>query len=244
MHRHVRIFLKILHSLFLALFSVPLIGYGCYLCWCWIRIHLTPAYYGSYEYATIGLILFGLGSLNLWACLYGVWRRSFHGLLFAAPVLIGLASAVHIPCITPRWSSYITDSTYLSHLDRSLCGWHQDNRRFPANESEFREALEKGARHYSDSHTPLSNYNQGGQPLPYEIIVVNNAGGPRVNDVTKRPGVIYYCVSSDLQEFWVTMTSLRSIVAPAAYLRYLADSPERGLSLVHGAGAASPALHR
>jgi hypothetical protein len=52
--------------------------------------------------------------------------------------------------------------------------------------------------------------------LPYQVLVFPNATGPRVDNFSERPGVVYYCVSADRQEFWVTMTSLDSVVAPSA----------------------------
>ena len=65
---------------------------------------------------------------------------------------------------------------------------------------------------------PASRYARNGNSLPYEIVVDANAKGPRVTGVSQRPGVIYYCVSRDLNEYWVTMTALDSFVGTAASL--------------------------
>jgi hypothetical protein len=59
-------------------------------------------------------------------------------------------------------------------------------------------------------------------------------------DVSKRPGVICYCVASDQQEFWVTMTSLNSDVASAAVIKRVANRPKMKYWMVHAAGSDYP----
>jgi hypothetical protein len=105
----------------------------------------------------------------------------------------------------------LADSNYLSDVRSFLRVWYEDKHRFPANEVEFREALAKGpaAWQYRVRPVPESEYRQGGKSLPYEIVVETNAIGPRLQDMSQRPGVVYYCVREDLQEFWVTMTALQ-----------------------------------
>ncbi len=246
MQRPVRQFLKGLLSVFLALFSLPTIGYGCYLIWCWVRIHTSSVYYADYWYASTGLALLALGFLTLWAGLYGVWRRSFYGLLLVVPVFVGLAAMVTIPNLPPHGFSLIADTNYLSDVSAFFRVWYEGQHRFPANESEFREALRKGpeAWQYSVGPAPVSRYKQRGDSLPYEIVVVTNAVGPRVTDISQRPGVIYYCVSGDLQEFWVTMTSLQSDFASTAHIRRLAGLPDEPLELVHAVGRNYPVKQR
>jgi hypothetical protein len=39
--------------------------------------------------------------------------------------------------------------------------------------------------------------------------------------------VIYYCVSGDQQEFWVTMTALRYDSSPTANLKMTLEIPEK-----------------
>jgi hypothetical protein len=145
---------------------------------------------------------------------------------------------VYIPNLLPHGFSSIADTNYLSDINAFFRVWYEDRHRFPASESEFREALREGpaAWQYRVGPAPASRYKQRGDSLSYEIVVTTNANGPRVTDVSQRPGVIYYCVSSDLQEFWVSMTSLQSDVASAAYIRHIADLPDEPLELVHAAG--------
>jgi hypothetical protein len=181
MQRSARLFLKGLLSVFLGLFSVPTIGYACYLIWCWIRIHTSDVYYADYWYATTALVFLGLGFLSLWAGLYAVWRRSLYGLLFVIPVFVGLAAMVTIPNLPPHGFSLMADTNYLSDVTAFFRVWYEDQHKFPANESEFREALRKGpeAWQYRVGPAPTSRYMQRDDSLPYEIVVVTNALGPR-----------------------------------------------------------------
>ena len=70
-----------------------------------------------------------------------------------------------------------------------------------------------------------SFYSQRGHRLPYQIVVVNDASGPRLDNVSDRPGVIYYAVSSDQQQYWVTMTGLLKDTSSTATLKRLIDRP-------------------
>jgi hypothetical protein len=242
MHRSVGIFLKGLLSVTLVLFLIPTLGYAGYLLWCWVRIHTGRFYYADYPYATVALVFLGLGLLSLWAILYGVWRRSFYGALFVVPIFICLAAMVSIPNLLPRGFSSVADSNYLSDVRSFFRVWYEVRHQFPASEAEFREALTEGpaAWQYRVPPAPTSRYKQRGNSLPYELVVTLNANGPRIRDVSQRPGVIYYCVSSDLQEFWVSMTSLQSDVASTAYLRHIADIRDEPLDLTHAAGSDYP----
>lgn len=242
MHSTARTVLKVLLSLTLGLFSLPLLVFGGYLFVCWFRIHTSDVYYVEYGYATSALVWIGLGILSLWATLRAVWRRSFYGSLFAAPILLGLAAMVYIPELLPRASSTTADSNYLFAVDAFFRVWYENNNRFPSNESEFSDALSKGpaAWEHKVGTAPESRYSQRGKPLPYEIVVVNNANGPQVADVSQRPGVIYYCVSRDLQEFWVTVTGLQSDVASSAQIGRIAGLPNEEIRMVHAAGRDYP----
>jgi len=237
-----RIVLRLLASALLGFFSIPVIGYGGYLLVCWFRIHTSNVYYVDYPYSTIALAWIGVGSIGLWATLHGVWRRSFYGSLLVVPILLGLAAGVYIPNLVPSEFSMATDSNYLSDVNSFFRVWYEDNHRFPASDAEFRDALWIGpsAWQYRVGPAPASRYRQHGNTLPYEVVVVTNANGPRMTDVSQRPGVIYYCVSKDLQEFWVTMTGLQSDVAPTAFIKRVSNSTEEKIWLIHSAGRDYP----
>jgi hypothetical protein len=234
--------LKLLASALVSVFSIPFLGFGGYLLVCWFRIHTSDVYYAEYHYATVGLIWFAIGLLSLWASLHGVWRRSFYGTLFVLPVFLCLVAMEMIPDILPRGNSTTADSNYSSDVNAFFRVWYENNHRFPANEAEFRDALGKGpaAWQYRVGPAPTSRYMQRGKLLPYAVVVATNADGPRMTDLSHRPGVVYYCVSKDLQEFWVTMTGLQSDVAPTAFIARVAGLPGETVRLVHAAGRDYP----
>jgi hypothetical protein len=238
--------LKALLTLFLGLLSLPMLGFGTYFLTCWFRIHASDVYYVEYSYGIAGLLWVGIGLISLSITLYGIWRRSFYGLLFAIPLFVSLATLVIIPDGRPElFRSMPADSNYLSHLNSSLEVWYEDRHRFPTSESELRDALAKGQAAWQYRlAVPQSRYMLQGKPLPYEFVILKNAIGPRVADASQRPGVIYYSISSDLQEFWVTMTGLQSDVARAAVIKRVADRPEEKYWIVHGAGRDYPVKKR
>jgi hypothetical protein len=51
---------------------------------------------------------------------------------------------VNIPEIIPHEQSGMSGGTCLAAVDSSLRAWYETHRRFPTNELEFREAVEKG----------------------------------------------------------------------------------------------------
>lgn len=201
-----------------------------------------PTCTADYPYLSAALAFLGLGALSFWTTFYAVWRRSFYGLFFVVPVFVGLATMVLVPNLVPLGFSSVADTNYLSSVTAFFRIWYEEHHRFPANEKEFREALREGpaAWQYRVEGAPTSKYAQRGNFLPYEIVVTPDASGPRVTAVSERPGVIYYSVSSDLQEFWATMTSLQSDVSSAAVIRHIAGIPEEPLELVHSNGREYP----
>jgi hypothetical protein len=242
MHRPLRIGLRVLASVLQGLFCLPTLGFGGYLFVCWYRIHTSKVYYSDYPYATSALIWLGLGFLSAWATLRGVWPRAFRGTLLVLPIFLGLVAMEMIPDILPRANGTTADSNYFSAVNSILRVWYEDNHRFPANEAEYRDALEKdpAAWQFRVGSAPTSRYKQRGKLLPYEVVVMTNADGPRMVDLSQRPGVVYYCVSKDLQEFWVTMTGLESDIAASAYIARMAGLPNEKVRLAHAAGRDYP----
>jgi hypothetical protein len=230
-------FKKILLTVVFGLFSVPMVGFGAYLFTCWMRIHFSDVYYADYSYIATALVLIGIGLLSFWVTWEAAWRRSFYGLLFIIPVFLGLASMVIIPNLPlPHTITLGADTNFIVNVTDSVRDWYEKRGRFPADDSEFREALagRADATRYPAGPTTFSKYKQRGSSLPYAIVVVANSRGPRVADVSARPGVIYYCVSSDLQEFWITMTGLEADLGSTASLRQLTWWEKK--SWIHRAG--------
>jgi hypothetical protein len=217
---------KVLVTVLLGVFSFPMLGYGTYLFTCWIRVHTSSLYYVDYPYLSVSLVWLSIGLANAWVTFYGVWRRSFHGFFCAVPVIVGLLVAEIIPNHGPRVSSLGADVSYLSGIHPSLDAWYASNHRFPSSEAEFKEAFPSA---------PVSQYEQNGDRLPYEFVVATGADGPRTANTSPRPAVIYYCVSTDQREFWVTMTRLQSDVAATAHVEIDPGLP-REFWVYHGVG--------
>jgi hypothetical protein len=216
-------------------FSLPMLLFGGYLLICWLRGHTTDGYYVNYPYLKAAVIWIVVGVFSLLLTVVAAWGRSSDRALFAVPILLCFVSLTIIPDQLPHLSeSMMTDSNYLSSMRAFFGIWYEGHHNFPANEAEFRKALAEGpaAWQYSVS-APESQYRQRGNPVPYQIVVVSNATGPRLADVSQRPGVVYYCVSKDLQEFWVTMTALRSDVARTATLKRVAEEPDGDYWMIH-----------
>jgi hypothetical protein len=213
-------------SVILGLFSIPMLGSGAHLFVCFARIHTSNQYYVDYPYMTAAMIWLAVGLLNLWATLYGVWRRSFRGSLLAITVIAGLAANEIAVNHTPHVASLGADIHYLSRVRSSLDASYENHRKYPSSEAEFRNAI---------GLVSASPYKQHGNSLPYDVVIVRDAKGPRLTDISQRPAVLYYCVSNDLQEFWVTMTRLESAMASTAQLELAKGLPQE-FWVYHGVG--------
>lgn len=134
---------------------------------------------------------------------------------------------VLIPEVPPLKPSMLADSDYLSDVRSFFRVWYEDKHRFPANEVEFREALANGpaAWGYRVLPVPASEYRKGSKSLPDEIVVETNAIGPRLQNMSQRPGVVYYCVTEDLQEFWVTMTAQQEDYGSSSCIKRVGGQP-------------------
>jgi hypothetical protein len=229
MRQSTRTVLKIVLSVFLSFFSLPTLFFGGYFVVCFFRIHFLGAYYSEYLYGTAALAWTGLGALSLWAIIQGVRRRSYYGAMFVVPVFVGLAAMVTIPDLQPRYPGLTADDNFLRHVKESTRAWYDSHQRFPIDATEFRDAV--GA--VSLQQSP---YRQRGETLPYEIMTTTDATGPKVTDVSRRPGEVHYCVSGDSQEFWVTMTSAQTAVASRAVLARFLDLPDQKVLIVHARG--------
>jgi hypothetical protein len=243
MNHYLRIVVKVVLTIVFGLLSLPPVLFGLYLFNCWFHIRASDVYYVDYPYLPASLLLIGIGAVSILSTLYGAWRRSFYGLLFCFPLAFGLAAIVAIPDAIPHvMRSMMADTNYLSNANSFLRVWYEAHYRFPSNKDEFREAMARGpaAWHYRVQSPPSNSfYSQSGTRLPYEIVVVTNASGPRVNDPSPRPGVVYYCVSTDQQAFWMTMTVLQSDFAPTAKLMTTADRSD-AVWVVQAAGKDYP----
>lgn len=223
-----------------GLLSLPALIFGSYLLVCWVRIHTADVFYVDYPYLLAACVLVGIGAIGALSSIYGVVRRSYYGLLFVAPIVLGLAMMVYIPDGFPHIQrSMMDDTNYLNATGSFLRVWFELHNSFPKDKTEFLDALRSGpaAWQYRVSAPPIqSDYAKNGRRLPYQIVVINGASGPRLTDVSREPGVIYYCVTNDRQQFWITMTGLYEDAARAATLKRVSDSPEEKPWVITAAG--------
>jgi hypothetical protein len=226
-HSPIRKTVRVFLAVVAGLFSLPALVFGSYLFACWIRIHTTDVFYVEYPYLLAALVLGSIGVLSAFCSGYAALRRSFYGLVFIVPVLFGFATMVYIPDGTPHVRrSMMDDANYLSAVRSFFQVWYGSHHRFPKNEAEFLDALRNGPAAWQyrvNAPSPESDYAKGGMRLPYQIVVTNEATGPRLEGLSQRPGVIYYCVTADQQQFWVTMTGLHEDVSRTATLKRVAD---------------------
>ena len=80
-----------------GLLSLPAIIFGSYLLVCWVRIHTANVFYVDYPYLFAASVLLGIGVIGILCSIYGLLRRSYYGLLFGVPIMLGLAIMVYIP---------------------------------------------------------------------------------------------------------------------------------------------------
>lgn len=212
---------RIVLSVFVGLASVPYFVFGSYLLVCWTRIHITAVYYVGFPYLGVGLGCISVGLVCLGLTLFSAFRRSFYGLLYLIPTLLGLYAMVTIPNVLPLLWSSSADENYLGGVGAYFRVWYENHCAFPADQAQFAQAFAEGAAAFYGSGIPepQSQYKRHGQALPYQVLVFPNATGPRVDNLSERPGVVYYCVSADRRQFWVTMTSLDTVVAPSATIK-------------------------
>ncbi len=240
--------IKVVLTIVFGLFAFPALIFGFYLVTCSIRIHTTNVYYVEYPYLAAASVFVLLGAGILLCVFFAAWRRSFYGLLFAVAAILGLATLTYIPDGIPHVDrSMIEDSNYMSSVKSFLEVWHDKNRRFPKNEAEFSEAMESGPAAWQNrvaSPPVMSFYSQGGHRLPYEIVVVNDASGPRLDNVSERPGLIYYAVSSDQQQYWVTMTGLADETSRTAALKRWVDRLDMEIVILSSSGWNDPLRSR
>jgi hypothetical protein len=201
----------------------------------------------EYPYFLAGITFVAVGLLAFSFIVLSALRRSFFGAGFAIPIVLGFFTIVYIPDGKPHiQKSMMSDSNYISSVNSFLPVWYESHRSFPRDEAEFRDAISSGPAAWQyrvAAPSSLSEYAKNGTRLPYEIVVVQNASGPRLENISERPGVIYYCITSDRQQFWATMSGLHEDVSRSASLARVADISAEKPRLAMGSGKDYPVQH-
>jgi hypothetical protein len=158
----------------------------------------------------VAIIWTVLGSASLAGTLFGIWRGGVYSPLPLISVVLAFLAVQKIPDWLPSSYAIEADIHYQGYVRDSLRGWYENHQQFPRDRAEFENAI---------SNAPASPYAQQGGPVPYEAEVTTDAIGPRATNPSPRPGVIYYCVSSNHQEYWLTMTVLDADLGSTAKFR-------------------------
>jgi len=134
------------------------------------------------------------------------------------------------------------DSNYVGNISSYLRVWYESHHAFPTDEYEFAQAMAEGPANWAgqcdtDATEPIQATGAG---LAVPGVGFSRRLGPRIDDLSDRPGVIYYCVSPDLQKFWATMTGLDSDVAPSAAIKRVADLSYEKVAMAQAVGSDYP----
>lgn len=168
-------------------------------------------YYFEFPYLRLAALFLAATLIAVGAVLYRGLRNGSPALLIV-PVFLFLVGAIFSSKLQPlAWT--VNDDHYLSNFAFDIDEWSGGHKRYPSNDAEIQEALRSKTRDDELARGgafPLpreSHYRLRGLVVPYQVVLVPNAAGPRLIPAT-RPAVVYYSVSPDLHECWLTMTVL------------------------------------
>ncbi len=208
-----------------GLFCLPTLLYGGWLLKLWIAIQLQRCVYLEYSYLTVGLIFMALGVVSLLCALYAARRRGYWSALFAVPVIAGLWTMATVPNMIPY------DTSTSGHIRAVMTNsetFRSEHGRFPDRETALPAAV---------LNEP-SPYYQQGRRLPFRTVWISNATGPFLNSAGADPGVVFYAVSADQQDVWLTGTELGFPHSVGGYVQFVtflsADGDTRVLHLRAG----------
>jgi hypothetical protein len=210
-----------------ALFCLPLVLSAALTLRIWM-LSLIPGYYSTaYPYWLVGVILLGICGCAVAATIHIARLRAY--VFVIVPVFLCLLTAVKLPSFLPPRTG--PDIEQLQSARRACDTWWSSHNQYPSEVNEVTEAL-------SRAHAE-SPYRLRGIAIPYDLVISANATGPRLNDVQSRPGVLYYAVSSDRKQYWLTMTVLPGPVSAKASLLKIPGRRDRAW-VIHGEVGHSP----
>ncbi len=198
----------------LLVFSLPLLTFGVSFLNKWRLAEGGDLYYFQYPYLQMASMYLAAALLASGAILYRGLRSNFRGLLIV-PISLFLVGAVFFPNLQPL-AKQINDSNYITTVAFDCDEWSGAHHRYPSNDSEMQEALRSTTREDTfvkngGMRPPQkSQYRYQGKLVPYQVVVENKPDGPNITNVSTRPGLVYYKISPDSKEYWLTMTVLSS----------------------------------
>jgi len=208
-----------------GLFCLPMLLYGGWLLKLWITIQFQRCVYLQYSYLTIGIAFVAFGVVALLCVFYAARKQGKWSALYVVPVIAGLWTMAAVPNMVPYDKK---SAHHIQNMAHELELFNSEHSRFPDRET----ALP------ADVLNEPSPYYQNGRQLPFRTVLVPNATGPFVSNPGSDPGVIFYAVSADQQEVWLTATELRFPRPIGGYVQFVsylsADGDSRVLHLHAG----------
>jgi len=182
---------------FFSLFTFPPLLISAALLRYWLLTHLRQSIYVEYPYLAVGLVFLSLGLLEVFCVIRGVGRAGSWRLLLGVPVILCLAAMINFPNIAPE------DFEGLRHLGtvfQDLNSFGKDHGRFPSTVVELEQS--------SPTVIATSRYRRSGETLHHRVVLLGNASGPYSGSVGDEPGVLFYAVTGDYKQVWLTETQL------------------------------------
>jgi len=170
--------------------------FGGWLLAIWITIQIRHCVYLEYPYLKVRIVFLSIGVVALLCVRYAAKKRGGWGVLYVVPVIIGLWTLVVVPDIVPHG---MQSQRHIRNMKSELESFSKQYGHFPDHETALPVEV-------SEDPSP---YYQNGRQLPFRTVLVPNAAGPFLNNPGADPGVIFYAVSVDQQEVWLTGTELR-----------------------------------
>jgi hypothetical protein len=197
--------------------------FGGWLFAIWVTIQIRNTVHLQYPYLRAGIGFLTLGVVALLCIVYAARRRGAWSALFIFPVLAGLWTMVVIPDVIPY---DLKSSAHIRNLANELDSLKEKTGRFPDGETALPTTVLQEP----------SPYYQKGRQLPFRTVIVPNATGPFLDSPGAEPGVIFYAISADQREAWLTGTELGFWHGPGGdhvrFIRFLsADADMRVLHL-------------
>lgn len=194
--------------------------------WVWARIHLDAHYYHSNHFFFF-LALYTLipGALATWIIfLVALGRKSWAWL--ALPALIAFFLLIQLS------DSYLSAESiarvHLMNVARaSSLVWVKKTGHLPDTPEDIELSIEQ---FLYGSKERMSPYGLGRDRIPYKFVVVKGASGPLLDiSQAQQPGLIFYALSADGSQAWITGTGLDGeFSGPIHFLRKFRARREAG----------------
>lgn len=219
--------LRIFAGLFVCVFSLGFAGTGAAWVWPWVDAHLRGLFYVYNGYAGPGLFYAVGGVIAFASAAYVVLRRRASALWLLLGFLLFVVQAISLPSVASpsfhvNWAQGHVIHT-AGKVETSLLTWGTERGHLPATEAELAEAVRPAI---GEQEEGLSRYVQRGKRLAYRVVYAGNAAGPYLRvPPGPEPALIYFVVSPDLKQGWLTATVLAQPAADRAI--FLLD-PDNG----------------